>query len=782
MDIIQFVDSISASPTVRLDLNDGTTWGVNYDGTDFSPPPLKTSWANTLLADGERLAAAAYANRTITLALDLIGTVEDQASELQTLWRELNRATNFLKWHPTGASNPVFFRTIRSSNTKVTDYPSGSIRSVQVTIDAEPFAYGVKVQLPEVTVVNDTAPPSNIGTGMYFDVTSPQGDVETPLYLSVLNDTSTSSGLVRTASAGPPLSLVAVRRRNDPTATPFYVEAESMTFASNTKPRRDQDSTADLHTGGPMSINATDAFTTGVTNWTGVNCTVAWVVATDPDASTSPSMRITPNGTSPQVYAESERVPVTAGKNYIALVGSLWSSTTRIVDVHIRWFAGGNWLSTTTFSESLTANTWADLQGYGTAPANATQASIAIGMSSTPPASNVLYVQAAKLVVGPLNANHGFEVNASNWTATGGTLVRQTSTVYSGVAAGQFTPNGATATCTVESEQVAVIPGRAYSATARIRNAVARSVSTVLSWYTAGTSLISSETVSTSLSAGSWTAVEVSGVAPATAAFATIKFSMTGTPPGSNVLHLDQARVDPSTHARIDLAGLSSWTTALSGTFPPTASADARGTYRVFMRYAYATSGTVSSNDVRLRWGGKEAVITNPEIVELEKNGTTLKYADLGLVQVPGGYDPVEDGVSGVDVATEGIYFELQVKDNEGTFVDLDIDHFLFAPADDRLLLIKWATTIGSVTEPTSMLLDSLAGQVYGRNASGQIHTLPGTELAGGAPMVIPGVTNRIFFCLDVGRATNITTSRSVKTRITPHYWPRYLTVRAAAS
>ena len=116
---------------VRLDLNDGITWGVNYEGTDFSPPPLKQAWSNTLLTDGERLSAAAYANRTINLNMDLMVSTQDGiAAELQKLWRELNRPSNFLMYQPEGAANPVYFRTLRSSDTRVTDFPAGAMRNV----------------------------------------------------------------------------------------------------------------------------------------------------------------------------------------------------------------------------------------------------------------------------------------------------------------------------------------------------------------------------------------------------------------------------------------------------------------------------------------------------------------------------------------------------------------------------------------------------------------------------------------------------------------------------
>jgi hypothetical protein len=66
-------------------------------------------------------------------------------------------------------------------------------------------------------------------------------------------------------------------------------------------------------------------------------------------------------------------------------------------------------------------------------------------------------------------------------------------------------------------------------------------------------------------------------------------------------------------------------------------SVDYRGTYRVFMRCKKTVAG--DSIDVQLQWGTSSPVISN-DIVTLPADAN-LKYIDLGLVQFPGGYDPV---------------------------------------------------------------------------------------------------------------------------------------------
>lgn len=221
-DILQFVDSISGSPGIRLDLNDDVTWGLDYN-TDFSPPRLKTAWSDTLLVNGEHLAASAYANRTVALRLDLkTSTVNGQGTELQKLWRELDRPFNFLMWQPAGMTNPVFFRTLRSGDNRVSDYPgTGDFRTVDVRIVAEPFAYGIEEVMSPVTVSND---PAAVSDGCYFDVASPAGDVETPAIFEMPGASDVDSAI----------GVFAIRRRGTPANTPFAIQAESMTMGTDT--------------------------------------------------------------------------------------------------------------------------------------------------------------------------------------------------------------------------------------------------------------------------------------------------------------------------------------------------------------------------------------------------------------------------------------------------------------------------------------------------------------------------------------------------------------------
>lgn len=221
--VVQFVDQISATPTIRLDL--AATWAIQRE-SDLSPPLLDRAYAGSLLADGRPVAAAAYGNRLLNLVLKLRDDMatEDQAADaVQALARELNRPGNLLRWQP-GTSQPVFFRTLRADFGAL-QWDAYTKRCV-VQIPAEPFAYGLKVTLPAVTVNNDPAAASN---ALGFDIAGASilGDVETPLFLKV----TASAALV---AAGRVTSVLAVRRTGTPSVVPYVWQVEGSTLGSDT--------------------------------------------------------------------------------------------------------------------------------------------------------------------------------------------------------------------------------------------------------------------------------------------------------------------------------------------------------------------------------------------------------------------------------------------------------------------------------------------------------------------------------------------------------------------
>lgn len=220
---LAFVDSIATSPTVRLNLSNGTRgpWNLR-DSSRFDPPPLRRAIPQTLLADGAAPSSAAYDNRTLQLRWQLLDSGEwmdadPSAIQMQLLMRELDRPTNILRLVP-GTTAPVFFRTYRAGPDAV-EFDPGN-REVTVSLLAEPFAYGLEEVLSGTSVANNPAS----ANGLFLDITSPKGDVETPLFLTVAN------GVVGT---GRRRSAFAVRRRGTPSAMPLFQQAESMTLASN---------------------------------------------------------------------------------------------------------------------------------------------------------------------------------------------------------------------------------------------------------------------------------------------------------------------------------------------------------------------------------------------------------------------------------------------------------------------------------------------------------------------------------------------------------------------
>lgn len=225
--IVQFVDSIAASPTVRLDLNSASSgWMIDHEaGIDISPPTLNYAVASTMLSDGEHIAGSSFQNRVLKLPIKLVytATTDAAATAIQNLGRELNRPTNIVKLQLQGATSPVFFRTFRSS------YAFSMLRllltehtKVTLELPTEYAGYGLlETPVSGVTVSTDPAAVSN---GCFVDVTGVKGDVETP---AIISFPGSAVGIgART--------MTAVRRRGTPANMPFFVQAEAMTQGTNT--------------------------------------------------------------------------------------------------------------------------------------------------------------------------------------------------------------------------------------------------------------------------------------------------------------------------------------------------------------------------------------------------------------------------------------------------------------------------------------------------------------------------------------------------------------------
>jgi hypothetical protein len=179
--LTQIVDSLSASPTVLLDLNNESPFGAAE--LDVSPPRLRYQASSSMMRDGSRISQSSYENRELRLTFDVISTSQDNwAASFQTLARMIDQERFWVKYQPTGMTNPVFFWCFRASLDQVQDIAGATAyRTVSLTIMADPAAYG----LPEsgsVTVNNDPVAGTNplfwrIGTGV-------KGDLAAPLFLT----------------------------------------------------------------------------------------------------------------------------------------------------------------------------------------------------------------------------------------------------------------------------------------------------------------------------------------------------------------------------------------------------------------------------------------------------------------------------------------------------------------------------------------------------------------------------------------------------------------------
>jgi hypothetical protein len=224
--------------------------------------------------------------------------------------------------------------------------------------------------------------------------------------------------------------------------------------------------------------------------------------------------------------------------------------------------------------------------------------------------------------------------------------------------------------------------------------------------------------------------------------------------------------------------GTTAMSTRLSTTtrFPGTASVDARGVYRVFGRFRLSVISDLW--DVRLNYGSTNVQITGDTVrVPTPSNVANIFYVDLGVLQIPVGFDPVTDS-TGVELAAEGLFLQLQAQRVSGSG-SLDTDVLLFVPADDRSEYIKWPTVQNFSTD-VFVATGGPRPSAFCLNTSGQLSPVESIEIAGGGLMISPGRTNRVFFIRDIGTGTSTTASGSgdsvtATNILTARYHPRYL-------
>lgn len=130
------------------------------------------------MRDGLNVSSSLYAARLVTLVLEVRTTTsqDNNATQMQLLARELDRAGNFLKYQPNGLTKPVFFVVLRSDISNVQDVPAqAAMREVTVDLLCEPFALGLREDIASANVANAAT-----GTDLVLAVTGIIGDVVAP--------------------------------------------------------------------------------------------------------------------------------------------------------------------------------------------------------------------------------------------------------------------------------------------------------------------------------------------------------------------------------------------------------------------------------------------------------------------------------------------------------------------------------------------------------------------------------------------------------------------------
>lgn len=143
----------------------------------------------------------------------------------------------------------------------------------------------------------------------------------------------------------------------------------------------------------------------------------------------------------------------------------------------------------------------------------------------------------------PLNNNPFFETNVSSWTVSGGTLAQSLVDKHEGLASALLTPDGVTANAEARSEQQTVFPNFTYKAKAWVKCATSRNVYIAIDWFNSIGGTISQSSNTTAVTAATWTAIEVTATPPATAATGRVVIGMGSTPPGTDTLYIDEAKL-----------------------------------------------------------------------------------------------------------------------------------------------------------------------------------------------------------------------------------------------
>lgn len=167
------------------------------------------------------------------------------------------------------------------------------------------------------------------------------------------------------------------------------------------------------------------------------------------------------------------------------------------------------------------------------------------------------YCEAVSEPQDPLNLNTLTTNSTTNWTPTNATLTSSSAQTHGGYAfSGLLTPNGTSTLAYASSENITLVPGKPYTATAWFyaATAITSNISLSVNWFDSTGTYISTSSNTQSLGAATWTYFTNTYSPPAGAASATLVPTLSGTPSAGNPLYISYIRLlktDPDTFSSV---------------------------------------------------------------------------------------------------------------------------------------------------------------------------------------------------------------------------------------
>lgn len=191
--LVRFVDAPSADANIRFDFNEAGVWAdddiwVRHPDFSIGAPGIEGD------PDTE---GVQYTLRTLTFNIFVEGSKTNALARLSALSREILRRENWLMFQLSELTPPIFFLTYRTGpealdfeNVLDVDDAVSNLWGLGVTLDADSFAYGERITLDPISVVNS---PADATHPFWFSLPEITGDAPVPLRVEVNPDSSTQA-------------------------------------------------------------------------------------------------------------------------------------------------------------------------------------------------------------------------------------------------------------------------------------------------------------------------------------------------------------------------------------------------------------------------------------------------------------------------------------------------------------------------------------------------------------------------------------------------------------